>query len=270
MKPSRISTFSRSMVIAGLLIWLWAGGLAAGLDRNSAARVQSQGIYLLAHARYEENPPAPQEVRPTTSTPVGPEGSATEAKPISPSLGKASSETPQWLLNSFCREACSSFMAPNQELAESEKLEGVPRAVRFIGQFHVAVVHFPIALILAAGLAEFLFLLSRRAWLGDAARFLVLVAAPAAAVAVTLGWCAEAFSNFLYRYQEVIETHEAMAVSTTITIIITAILSELARRSGRDWLKLLYRIGLAVAVVLVAITGYFGGELVHGLGHYQW
>src|SRR5690349_3777826 len=49
--------------------------------------------------------------------------------------------------------------------------------VEWIGHFHPAMTVFPIAMLLAAALAELLFILGRGAWLDGAARWCVIVGA---------------------------------------------------------------------------------------------
>jgi uncharacterized membrane protein len=141
--------------------------------------------------------------------------------------------------------------------------------IAFIGQFHPAVVHFPVALTVAAALAEALFLAFHRPTFEAAGRFLSALAAPAAVFTVALGWSAEASHEFPPEMMPFVERHEAMALTTAGLLIAALVSSELGRR-GRPRLLLLYRILIFAAAGAVTVTGFFGGELVYGPGHYFW
>ncbi len=65
---------------------------------------------------------------------------------------------------------------------------GLGKLVNFAGKFHPVVVHFPIALGLAALLAEILALFTKAELFRAAARFSIVTAALGALVAVPLGW----------------------------------------------------------------------------------
>ena len=141
--------------------------------------------------------------------------------------------------------------------------------VGFFGQFHPMVVHFPVALTMAAALAEALFLAFHRPTFEAAGRFLTVIAAPAAMVTVGLGWMAEASQQFPPEIQPFVERHETMALTTTGLLIAALAASELGRR-GRPRLLLAYRLLIFAAAATVGVTGYFGGDLVYGPGHYVW
>ncbi len=149
------------------------------------------------------------------------------------------------------------------------EVHGVNRLVRFLGKFHPLVVHFPIALILVTALAEVLVLIQGGTFY-TAARFCLILAALGAIVAMLLGLAAEDFAHFSGKFNEVLETHELFGVITTINIVVAAIVSEIARRTKRQNIYHLYRVLLLSAVILVSITGYYGGTLVYGPHHFTW
>lgn len=162
------------------------------------------------------------------------------------------------------------------EDAGSENHEGeteqpfMDHLINWLGEFHVMIVHFPIALILAAVLAEFLGIITKRAFYLEAARFIVVIAALSAIPTVLLGLAAEHGSAFQGEYADIIETHEDLGITTMILTIVAAVMSEPARRRDNALLQKLYRVALLAATVVVTLTGHFGGELVHGIGYWKW
>jgi uncharacterized membrane protein len=158
---------------------------------------------------------------------------------------------------------------PLMVVAHHGEHEGAFSLIEYLGRFHPVSVHFPIGFIIAAAVAEFGYLVLRRETFASAARFLVVLAALAAPVTVTLGWMAEDTMDFAAEYQPIIETHETFALIAAGLAIAAAVASELGRRRQDARFILAYRIALFAAAVAVTGAGYFGGELVYGVGHYQ-
>lgn len=148
--------------------------------------------------------------------------------------------------------------------------QGPGRLVRFLGKFHPALVHFPIALILAAALAELLFLRRRLQLFSDAARFCIGVGAVMALIAAGLGWAAGHFANYPRELEGILDTHRWLGTSTALLATFTASLSELRFRKGVLWVSTAFRISLFLTALLVPLTGYFGATLIYGLDHYSW
>ena len=153
---------------------------------------------------------------------------------------------------------------------EHARPDGQSRLLGFIGKFHPIAVHFPIALVIVAALAEFLFLLAKRPWLGNAARFCIVIGAIGALVAAVTGFLAERSASYRGDYVTILERHEALGISAGVVIVLAAILSELARWKQSAKLRMAYRIALLAALAIVGLTGYYGGMLVHGIDHYAW
>ena len=148
-----------------------------------------------------------------------------------------------------------------------------------LGENHPALVHSPIALTLAAGLAEVLFLVTRRAAFAHAARFCIFIAALGAIAAVFSGWIAfgeqtaeadESAGDLVVVvsgeavYLAMLRTHRAFALAAASAIIVSAVLSELGRIRRNRWPLLAYRVLLLAAMVLVVFAGYYGGKFVFG------
>ena len=126
---------------------------------------------------------------------------------------------------------------------------------------HVLLVHFPIALIVAALLAEVLFMWRRSAGICATGRFCIVLAALSALLTAFTGWSSgEAWSPAR------VDTHRWLAVSALITSSLAALVSPLAARPV-GWARLAYRLLLVVAAVLVSLAAHQGGILVHGEGY---
>ncbi len=146
---------------------------------------------------------------------------------------------------------------------------GMWRVIRFLGQFHPLVVHFPIALILAAACAELLGLVTRKPQLTEAARFCITAGALGAVAAVSLGWAAGTFANYPGELASVLWRHRWLGTGTACATVATAILAHVSHRTpGAP--KRAYFVLLFIVAVLVGITGHHGGTLIFGLDYYRW
>ena len=137
--------------------------------------------------------------------------------------------------------------------------------VRWVGHFHPPLTAFPIALLLAAAIAECLRPLSHAGWLAGASRWCVILAAAGAAASVPLGWAFAAGHGKSW----ILEVHRWLGTATGCAVTGILLLSELAHRKGGCW-PAVFRVTLFIAVPLVITTGFFGGALVYGLHAYSW
>ncbi len=149
-------------------------------------------------------------------------------------------------------------------------VEGFPRLIRFLGKFHPLVVHFPIALLIVAALAEMLRWFLQVTWLRPAARFSVLIASAAAVLAALLGWANAWFGNYPEELQWPLTLHRWLGTTTAVWSIAIAFCSERAARTEAGKWTRSYLITLFLGALLVSITGHFGGTLVFGPGYYSW
>lgn len=122
-----------------------------------------------------------------------------------------------------------------------------------VGRFHPIAVHFPVALILTAGLTELSAVLRRKPIWHEFSRFCITLGALGALVAMPLGWLAGGApgSDILT------EWHRWLGVATYFASTSSALL---VRTNG----PMAYRISLLASVVLVTATGHLGGLLTHG------
>lgn len=149
--------------------------------------------------------------------------------------------------------------------------EGIWRFVRFLGKLHPVAVHFPIALVLAALLAEALSMATRKPLFTEGARFSVVLATLSGAVTVGLGWAAGAFAHYPADLSQTLWLHRWLGTGTGVLVILSAVLSELARLPDRKRPFLLaYRTLLFIASIAVGLTGHFGATLIYGFNYFSW
>jgi uncharacterized membrane protein len=137
----------------------------------------------------------------------------------------------------------------------------------WLARFHPPAVHFPIALLVAAAVAEVLLALTGRPLFDAAGRFCAWFGALAALPAAVLGWCCGGFH--LTDPDWVLATHRWLGTSVALGALAVVVLGEAARRRGGG-ARLWFRAALLAAGGLVLATGFFGGAVVNGLAHYSW
>ncbi|MCH7549379.1 MAG: hypothetical protein IH969_07590 [Candidatus Krumholzibacteriota bacterium] len=130
--------------------------------------------------------------------------------------------------------------------------------------FHPFFVHFPVALIVAAALAEVLHVARRNSAFGSAARFMIIVAAWVSLPTALSGFAAGSVEVLSADQERAFAIHRIAGMATPCLIFLCAGLAMSARRTGQIWELMLYRVFLAAAVVTVTIAGIKGGEIVHG------
>jgi mono/diheme cytochrome c family protein/uncharacterized membrane protein len=174
-------------------------------------------------------------------------------------------------------------LVPTPEKPGQEEQEGTPPAdpaeaktpecffeklVLWLGRFHPPAVHFPIGLLTAAAVAEVLRLATGRPAFDAVSRYCVWFGAVTALVAGTLGWCVGSFR--LADASWVLTAHSWLGTATVACAGVLVVLSEVSRVPGRRRTRVWFRVTLLVVALLVFLTGFFGGAVVFGLGHYAW
>ncbi len=139
-----------------------------------------------------------------------------------------------------------------------------PAILVYLGKFHPLVVHFPVALILAAAIAELLWLFSRRELLDQGLRFCVLFAAVMTPIAGVLGWFAGEFEGYSGLP---LTLHKWIGVGNIALALLSAYLGEAFRREGSSLTRAKFRYCLWLNAVSVCVGGHFGGVLVYGPDH---
>jgi len=130
-------------------------------------------------------------------------------------------------------------------------------------------VHFPIALILVALFSEIWGGLIRQAPYWAATRLLLVIAVISGIAARMTGIWAGQSEEWVGKLGEVIERHELIGTITVFLALAAVMIGELAVRTNKGGPTglLIYRGLLLAAAICVSLTGWLGGELVHGIGH---
>lgn len=145
------------------------------------------------------------------------------------------------------------------------------RLTGWLGKFHPAAVHFPIALLLAALLAEVISILTGSQRYASAGRYCLVLGALSAVLAGTLGWFFGGFHLIDDGSWRSLETRHRWAGTVTALLSIgLLILCRLSARPDARVSKRLYRVTLVVTAGLVGFTGYLGAALVWGADHMAW
>jgi uncharacterized membrane protein len=141
------------------------------------------------------------------------------------------------------------------------------RAFRQLGRLHVVIVHFPIALLIAAAAGEaWSARRVRRRVVGGATpapavHYCVVLGATGAVAAAALGWL-DARGGAGVGMPETLRLHGWLGTASAGVAMVAAVLSARDERRGvrSGWTLL----ALLVAAVLVGATGHLGGTLVFG------
>lgn len=131
---------------------------------------------------------------------------------------------------------------------------------------HPIVVHFPIALLCASVAFDALASRWPTAGLREASLYSLLAGVMSAALAVATGGMEEDLAKRAGAPESVLDLHESLG---TVTLVVFVVLlgSRLAMQWG--WLKEIRSLTLGlgvIGIVILALTGYWGGELVYTYG----
>jgi len=140
--------------------------------------------------------------------------------------------------------------------------------IHWIGNFHPVVLHFPIAMITMAGIAELLNTRHPGSLYANSSRFMILTAAivtlPNALLGLALGYEV----SYPGPLSDVFWWHGACGFTTAGFALFVAWLRERYERSRDPSTLSSYRTWLAFLVLLVLSTAYLGGEMTWGLNHF--
>lgn len=146
---------------------------------------------------------------------------------------------------------------------------GMMQLISWLGAFHPAVVHFPIALLLVALPAELIAVMFRSEKFAAAGRYCLVLGALSAVVAATLGWCMGGF-KLTDGGWGMMTQHRWAGTIVALLAVWLLILCPLSARPGARVARRLYLMSLVVTAGLVGVTGFLGGALVWGTDHLSW
>lgn len=162
--------------------------------------------------------------------------------------------------------------AHDHDAHEQQKAEvyGLPRVFAWLGKFHPLAVHFPIAMVMSAVLAELMLMITRQPWYGSAARFGVWAGGAMALIAAVLGWLMAGIQ--LDDPSGIMTAHRWIGTGAALWAVIIIVLCRRAYCDPRGTRGIMrsYRVALLVGALAVALNGFLGGALVYGLDHFAW
>ena len=130
------------------------------------------------------------------------------------------------------------------------------------GVLHPLAVHFPIALILAAALAQIMVLATDRPGLAQTVRFLIWTGALGGLAAGLLGW---AHAGPVATGEDgVMSVHRWLGTGVMAGLLALAGIAEWHRRQPGTASALTLNVVLFAAAIAVSVNGFLGGALAHG------
>ncbi len=140
--------------------------------------------------------------------------------------------------------------------------------IDWLGKFHPPAANFPVALLVAAAIAEFLWLVRRRPLFDAASRYCIWFGALAGVLTGTLGWFLGGFHAIDNDWT--LTVHRWLGTSTDACAVLTLVLSEISRRPGKERIRAAFQALLLLVALMVLAVGFFGGAQLYGLDHYAW
>jgi uncharacterized membrane protein len=143
------------------------------------------------------------------------------------------------------------------------------QALGWLGKFHRATVHFPIALLVAAAVAESLWMLSGRPTLKAGARYCLWFGGLTAPLAALMGWC---FADAPHHDPDgwLIALHTWLGTLTALLAVAALVLGEISHRHDCPAIRHAFRGSLFLGAAVVLVTGFLGGSMVYGIEHFAW
>lgn len=149
-----------------------------------------------------------------------------------------------------------------EEKTEESVQEGRPTTwTQWIGSFHLILLHFPIALVNMLAISECLFAWYRRPIFGFSSKFLLISAAIVAPPTALLGLIYSYSASYSGLTETFLLWHMWLGIGTAVFTIFLAFMREQIK------LNKFYYSCLAMLVLMINITGFFGGGMTFGPLH---
>jgi uncharacterized membrane protein/mono/diheme cytochrome c family protein len=143
----------------------------------------------------------------------------------------------------------------------------VDRMLRWLGKFHLLLIHFPIALMLAAGVAEIASQCRRSREPSETALFCLTLASVAIVPTVAFGWFhAEAGNGG--GSPQLLTFHRWLGTLAGFWVIGTALCA--GRDARRGIRSRGVRAALVMGIALVVVTAHLGGLMARGSDYFDW
>lgn len=154
------------------------------------------------------------------------------------------------------------YLTSNKVFAqEIAQVEGGFDLIQFIGRFHIVIVHFPIAILLLAGVLEILSFKNFNSKYRPSINIAVIIGSISAVFSAIFGY-------ILAQNEEItgqtLDLHQWGGIVTAILSLITLLLLWWITKKQQHSKIPIYRFALFAAVLGVVFTGHFGGSLTHG------
>lgn len=134
----------------------------------------------------------------------------------------------------------------------------------YLGRFHVLVIHFPIVLLVLAGVIEVFDWIRPTPGASMLTRLLIGLGAASALVAMLLGMANAIGTSYSGTLSWVFWWHRALGITTAVLATGGWIAVEVRNKRRTTRTNIFARTLVLLAAVFVAVTGHFGGALVFG------
>ncbi len=139
------------------------------------------------------------------------------------------------------------------------------RTLAWLGAWHPAVIHFPIALLLTAALLEVAAVVRRQPAYAAGNKLLLGIAMAAAFIAALLGWANAGLPEPVDA--AALTTHRWLGTVFPFVLFGLWLLKRPTDEAVRRPASRLYELVLVIAVGLVLTQAFLGGEVTHGANH---
>jgi uncharacterized membrane protein len=152
-------------------------------------------------------------------------------------------------------------MMDHSEAEDNSNKSFGERLFIWLGKLHIVVIHFPIAMIVAAFAAEAFGLARNKPDWRSAARIMLVIGALGAVAAAFLGWFAGGF--YLYDRNLILTTHRYLGMTVAIGSVLLA-WAGLRRFHHNRSEERLFAVLLGLLTIGVLVQAFLGGTFMHG------